>query len=209
MNLPRITRNFALAFVAGSSIAAAPLLASNSKSANVDTFEYTQTQQTQKVSPKGTVDEAVLANAPSPDVVIQGKKRKAVFVVDITNNILYKYNKDGEAEIAYSVASGKASTPTTVGARVVTHTETYPYSSAPASTKRRKHPKDYGPKIIVLEMINPKTGETWSNGEFIHGNNKPSSIGTHASGGCIRMDNEVIVELASQVKRGDVVLVTK
>jgi len=209
MNLPRITKSYALALVASGSIVAAPLLASNKTPVKGDRFEYTQTQQTKKVSPKGTTDETVLANAPSPRVIVQGRKCNAVIVVDITKNILYKYDENGQPEIAYSVASGKSSTPTTVGARVVTHTETYPYSNAPAATKRRRNPNDYGPKIILLKMLDTETGETWDNGEFIHGNNKPSSIGKHVSGGCMRMDNEVIVELASQVKRGDIVIVKK
>ena len=91
----------------------------------------------------------------------------------------------------------------------MTHIETYPYKTAPAATKRRKSPKDYGPKLIGLKLINPKTGSTWVNGEFIHGNNDSSSIGKYASKGCIRMDNEVIKVLSAQVKAGDVVIIKK
>ena len=170
-----------------------------------DTFEKT----TQIVPPKGTEDVAVLDAAPSPNVTIQGKKRVAVFVIDITKNILYQYDKDGVPIAAYSVASGKKSTPTAVGVRRVSHIETYPYKTAPKATKRRKHPNDYGPKLICIEMLNPKTGETWFNGEFIHGNNDPSSIGKHASKGCIRMDNDVIKKLAKEVKRGDIIIIQK
>ena len=48
-----------------------------------------------------------------------------------------------------------------------------------------------------------------SNGEFIHGNNNPASIGTYASHGCIRMDNDVIVQLSKEVKPGSYVLIQK
>ena len=58
-------------------------------------------------------------------------------------------------------------------------------------------------------MIDPKTGKKWDNGEYIHGNNKASSIGKYASKGCVRMDNEVIQILAKQVKNGDVVIMKK
>ena len=92
---------------------------------------------------------------------------------------------------------------------MVTHVETYPYRSAPMATKRRRNPNDYGPRIICLETVNPKTGAKGSTGEFIHGNKNPNSLGKYASLGCIRMDNEVIKELAKQVKRGDIVVIKR
>lgn len=174
-----------------------------------------RTNQTQKVTsttsvpPKGTTDPEVLAKAPSPQTTIMGKRRTATIVIDLSTNVLYKYDKDGNPEIAYRVASGKKSTPTDEGIRLVTHTETYPYKTAPAATKRRQNPQDYGPKLIHLTMIDPKTGKKWDNGEYIHGNNKASSIGKYASKGCVRMDNEVIQILAKQVKNGDVVIMKK
>jgi len=58
-------------------------------------------------------------------------------------------------------------------------------------------------------VLNPKTGESHFNGEFIHGTNNPNSIGKHISHGCIRMDNEIIQELSKQVKRGDIVIIQK
>ena len=161
------------------------------------------------VPPAGTTDAAILAQAPSPKTTILGKEKIATIVIDLSTNILYKYDKNGNPEIAYRVASGKKSTPTAEGIRLVTHTETYPYKSAPAVTKRRQNPQDYGPKLIGLTMIDPRTGRKWVNGEFIHGNNNRSSIGKYASKGCVRMDNEVIKVLAKQVKAGDVVIMKR
>ena len=58
----------------------------------------------------------------------------------------------------------------------------------------------------MLDKIDPLTGEKSNTGQWIHGNNKVSSLGQRESGGCVRMDNEVIKELSAQVKHGDIVL---
>ena len=61
---------------------------------------------------------------------------------------------------------------------------------------------------MYLTIVDPKTGNNLgSNGEFIHGNNNASSIGTYASHGCIRMDNEVIKKLAAETEKGTYVLI--
>lgn len=168
-----------------------------------DKFEYTTPP------PKGSSETTILANAPSPSVMINGEAKSAIIVVDLSKNVLYKYDQNGTPEIAYRIASGKKSTPTDPGVRIVTHIEKYPYRSAPAHTKRRRNPRAYGPNTICLNKINTKTGEQSSTGEFIHGNNDASSIGKYASLGCMRMDNEVIKELSKQVKRGDIVIINK
>jgi lipoprotein-anchoring transpeptidase ErfK/SrfK len=49
---------------------------------------------------------------------------------------------------------------------------------------------------------------TLSGGEYaIHGTNRPESIGTYASYGCIRMFNEDIVDLFRRVRIGTEVVV--
>lgn len=185
----------------------------NSKSANAQTVDTTPPHDTfeksKPVLPSGTTNDSILLFAPSPEVLIQGELRNAKIVVDLSKNILYYYNEDGIAQNAYLVASGKPSSPTHTGVRVVSHTETFPYKTAPYSTKRRRRPWDYGPKIIIVDRLNPETGEKSQIGEFIHGNNNPESIGHYASMGCIRMDNEVIKDLSSKVKRGDIIVITK
>lgn len=51
---------------------------------------------------------------------------------------------------------------------------------------------------------------TLTGGEYaIHGTNKPSSIGTYASYGCIRMYNQDIVDLYDRVRVGTRVVVTR
>jgi len=161
------------------------------------------------IPPSGTSEEVVLKGAPSPKIAIEGEEKNAEIVVDLARNILYHYDENGEPLCAYLVASGKKNTPTDTGVRVVTHIESYPYRNAPIGTKRRRTPGSYGPKIICLQKLDPETGLRSSTGEFIHGTNKPESIGKYASLGCIRMDNTVIKELASQVKRGAIVIIKK
>lgn len=52
-------------------------------------------------------------------------------------------------------------------------------------------------------------GEQRSSGEFIHGTNNPETLGEYVSQGCIRMDNDVIRDLALEVKRGDIVIIKR
>lgn len=197
MKIMNSIRTFALSTVMAVPLLAAPV---DSQTVKQDTFEYS-------IPASGTSDKNKLVGAPSADVTIAGVKHKAAIVVDLSKNVLYKYDSDGNPQTAYLVASGKKSTPTHTGVRIVTHTETYPYKTAPAKSKRRRAPRDYGPKIICLNKVDVKTGEQSPTGEFIHGNNNPNSIGKYASHGCIRMDNEVIKQLSQQVKRGDIVII--
>ena len=89
---------------------------------------------------------------------------------------------------------------------MITRVEDYPYSTA-YGTKRKRNPNDYGPNVIIIENIDPETGKiVGRNGQFIHGNNNEKSLGTHASLGCVRMDNEVIKKLSQEVKRNTYVL---
>ncbi len=170
-----------------------------------DRFELVE----KNIPPSGTSEKSVLKNAPNPHIYIAGERKTAVIVVDVSKNILYHYDEEGEPLEAFSIASGKLSTPTHTGARIVSHVETYPYSNAPYGSKRRRNPRDYGPKIIILDKLDVETGERSSCGEFIHGNRNPDSIGTYASKGCMRMDNDVIKYLSAQVKRGDIVVVKR
>lgn len=164
---------------------------------------------TSTIPPEGTYDKKLLANAPKPFIKIVDKNKTAKIVVDLSKNILYKYDVQGKPEVAYLIASGKKSTPTHTGVRIVTHKETFPYRGAPRSSKRRRNPRAYGPKIICLNILDPKTGEQRSTGEFIHGTNNPEALGEYVSHGCMRMDNDVIQDLALEVKQGDIVIIKR
>ncbi len=190
------------ALAAGTFVLPSVALKAQGRFLDRDIFQHEET-----VKPSGASSNFILNTAPSPEITIAGKKHKATVVVDLATNVLYHYDDKGNAVNAFLVASGKKSTPTEKGIRAVTHVETFPYKSAPASSKRRKKPYDYGPRIICLETVDPKTGARGVTGEFIHGNNNRASLGKYASKGCIRMDNDVIKALAKVIKRGNFVLI--
>ncbi len=169
-----------------------------------DTFEPV-------ITPQGVKDKAFLKYAPDPNIKIAGENKKAGIIVDIKSNVLYRYDKDGNPINAYLIASGKKSTPTDRGVRIVTHTEKSPYRSA-IGTKRKRNPENYGPFAIILKKIDTKTGNQSNTGEFIHGCKKyedtfESDPGRYVSGGCMRMDNSVIEKLALNVKKGEIVII--
>lgn len=175
-------------------------------SSNIDDEKGLSVEQ-EKVSPKGSSSPQHLKNAPSPIITVAGEKKLAAIVVDTKTNLLYTYDDKGNAKTVYSVATGKKYTPTRKGIKMITNVEAYPYKTA-YGTKRKKNPNDYGPNVIIIENINPETGKIYGrNGQFIHGNNNPKSLGTYASLGCIRMDNEVIKKIAKEAVKNSYVLI--
>lgn len=233
MKLSKISGTIGIAVLTGALVIGAPTKTRAQATSNKeDKFEYVNKQSSQSpllkskmkrwakkvfsktvsLPPaKGSSADSILAFAPSPKIIVEGKLRLLTFVVDVTNNILYHYDNSGNPIMGYRIASGKLTpkTQTEEGLRVISHVETYPYSNAPSQTKRHRNPKDYGPRCIILEKLDKVTGEKSSTGEFIHGNRDATSIGKHISKGCMRMDNDVIKKLAKVVKRGDLVLVIR
>lgn len=188
----------------------------NTAPLKADTFSKSEKQtelvdSIKNIEDNTKLDSVELAQAPSPIVTIANKKQNVGIVVDVQKNKLYRYNENGKIKDGYNIASGilgkNGKSITGTGIRRVHHIEEFPYKSA-RGTKRSKNPKAYGPNILYLTIIDPKTGEEkGSNGEFIHGNNDASSIGKHASHGCMRMDNKVIKQFAKEVKKGTLVLI--
>ncbi len=159
------------------------------------------------ITPEGTTDIRILINAPSPKIEVVGKSLFAKLVVDIANNTLYKYDEDGFPLKAYLVATGARGNRTKSGLRIVTYKEKFPYKGAPANTKRILDPYPYGPYIIFLNAVNPKTGRQRFVDQFLHGNGNERSIGKKVSHGCMRTNNKVMTqELSKEVNRGDYVL---
>lgn len=158
------------------------------------------------VTPQGTTNMLVLINAPSPHIKILGKSHFAKLVIDIRNNTLYKYDKSGFPLKAYLVATGARGTRTRTGLRIVTYKERFPYSSDPTSL-RAQDPFSYGPYIIFVNVINPKTGKQSVIQQLLHGNGSEYSIGKKVSHGCVRTNNSVMkYELSKEIKRGDYIL---
>ena len=150
-------------------------------------------------------DSKILGKAPTPEIEIQGKKKLATLVVDIKNNILYRYNEAGQAIEAYKTACGAAKTPTPKGISIVTDIQDYPYSTLSPATKRYKNPDDYGPNILELKSVNPETGAIVDNGIFIHGTKNPYAIGKKVTHGCVRVHNKDIMYLVTKIKIGQYV----
>lgn len=100
---------------------------------------------------------------------------------------------DGDRVVRmYHVATGKRTTPSPRGEfRIV---------------NRVAHPTWYGPHRIVAPGAANPLGTRWMGlsvpGFGIHGTNVPSSIGSDASHGCIRMKNEDVEELFERVPVG-------
>lgn len=151
---------------------------------------------------------ADIASIPVPIFEMAGEYKFASAVVDLSQNKLYHYDSNGNLLSIYPVASGKHSTPTKAGIRKIINIESYPYRNAPENSKRYKNPSDYGPKIIILAIIDQQTGEiSGYNGQYLHGTNNPSSIGKYASKGCIRMHNKTIKELSTKLKKGQYIII--
>ena len=183
---------------------------------NYDTFEYitpvkqsTNSVQNRIIPEGGTTDAKFMSKAPNPHIVIAGEDKTAVIVVSIKDNLLFKYNKQGKVERVYSVATGKPSTPTKPQVCIVTHKEKHPYRGAPKTTQRWQTPNAFGDYCVCMEIIDTKTGKQRKTGQFLHGTNKPESVGHKASKGCMRMFKKDITTIKDQVNRGDIIIVAE
>ncbi|WP_407524110.1 L,D-transpeptidase [Methylobacterium oryzisoli] len=121
---------------------------------------------------------------------------------------LYYVNGDGTA-IRYPVAVGRAGKQWTGYARIEGKYVQPAWS--PPSEVKRDNPRL--PAVIAGGSPRNPMGAaalTLDRGEYaIHGTNRPSSIGTFASYGCIRMFNQDVVDLYGRVQVGTTVVVTR
>ena len=169
---------------------------------------YEQKQDYFEKSQATLITEVPDSMLESPELQVGEEYIYPAVVIDLSEGKLYHYDLDGYLYDAYPIASGKKSTPTKPGLRIVTGIEEYPYKSAPKTTKRNKNPKDYGPYVITLANIDMQTGQvTGSDGQFIHGTNNPKSIGKKASKGCVRLSNDDVTELVKHLFKEQYVLV--
>lgn len=196
VHIPRIVKNIA---VTAPLMLATPLLKAQSQELQADVFE-----KTESVELINSADSTLL----SPGVIVGDDLVYPAVVVDLSEGRLYHYDYDGYLRDVYPIASGKSTTPTIPGLRIISDIEAYPYKNAPKTTKRYKNPNDYGTHLLNLSIVDQKTGEiTGSNGQFIHGTFKPSSIGNKVSKGCVRVNNDAIDTLAKSLSKGQYVLI--
>jgi hypothetical protein len=112
--------------------------------------------------------------------------RNVSILVDISEERLYLIDTEKNIILKkYTIASGKAETPSPVGTWKV--------------ASMGKWSGGFGTRWIGINVPWGKYG--------IHGTNKPCSIGCEASHGCIRMRNKDIEELYEYVKRGMIVCI--
>jgi lipoprotein-anchoring transpeptidase ErfK/SrfK len=136
-----------------------------------------------------------------------GRELPGTIVINTRERRLYLV-VDGEVAIRYAVGVGKAGRQWQ-GRAVIDGAHIEP-AWAPTPEIKRDNPSL--PDVIPGGSPGNPMGAralTLSGGEYaIHGTNRPESIGTYASYGCIRMFNEDIVDLFSRVRVGTEVVVT-
>ena len=149
----------------------------------------------------------ILGNAPSPKFKLKGNETIAKGVVDITNCKFYVYDSEGKAIEAFNVANGASSSPTKQGVRKVISKMIYPYSNCPKNTKRYRFPRDYGPKIAYLNLVDTITGTLRDNGQYLHGTRRENVLlreNRHFTHGCTRLHNRDALYVVNDVlKVGD------
>lgn len=124
-----------------------------------------------------------------PDPGCDGDK----IIVDKNKNILYLY-KNGDLARMYRVATGERPEYTPEGKFTVMNK----YSIPSDPGKERFGPRWLGigvPSEKDLRSQEPDQRAPRGIKYGIHGTDEPESIGTYASGGCVRLSNEDILEL--------------
>ncbi len=120
--------------------------------------------------------------------------------IDKTNNKLHLY-KDGELKKTYPVATGRTEELTPEGTFTMVVKINKPgWKNIPGGDPNNP----LGEKWMGMS-VNGDNGRTYG----IHGTNKPESIGTHASSGCVRMKKEDLIELYNTIPEGTPVWIHK
>lgn len=125
-------------------------------------------------------------------------------IVDKSENLLYLY-ESGDLTKIYRVATGKKQQYTPEGIFKIVNMEDYPRGKDPDSQLGAcwmglSVPPERDKRATQFDERAPQ-----GNKYGIHGTNEPDSIGTHASGGCIRMHNNEVTEICKRIKIGTVV----
>lgn len=121
-------------------------------------------------------------------------------IIDKHKNLLFLY-REGRLLKRYNVATGKQPDFTPEGAFTITNK----YSVTPNSGNERFGPRWLGisvPNTNDLRSEKPDQRAPDGIKYGIHGTDEPNSIGTYASGGCIRLYNKDILEIYDLVYIG-------
>lgn len=126
-------------------------------------------------------------------------------LVDAQARRLY-LKRDNQEVVSYGIAVGTGRTPTPQGEYKVEAIRHKPAWYPPASIRREYAAKGKELPLVVPPGKGNPLGEYFvrlQNGIGIHGTNQPRSIGRAVSHGCIRMHDEDVKQLASELKTGD------
>lgn len=163
-----------------------------------------------KVSPakgKKLWQDAKSAKLGAAAVPKAGEKNARV-LVDLSEHRLTIYNDDGGVERVLPVAAGAWGTATDVGTKIV-----YDKVADPSPIAWALWPESrggaFGTRMLDLSWYDPDTGASWGSGEELHGTYARNSIGTDASHGCVRMQNEDIEWVYNKLSIGDIVVIQK
>jgi len=134
-----------------------------------------------------------------------GDEAPGTIIVDTANTYLY-YVLPGGRAIRYSIGVGREGFAWS-GVRTVERKAEWPDWTPPPEMIARA---PYLPRFTAGGEGNPLGARAmYLSGSFyrIHGTNAPSTIGSRATSGCIRMINEDVIDLYDRVKIGTKVVV--
>jgi lipoprotein-anchoring transpeptidase ErfK/SrfK len=126
-------------------------------------------------------------------------------IVDTQNTYLYYVLGGGQA-IRYGIGVGREGF-TWAGVKTVERKSEWPDWTPPPEMIARS---PYLPRFMAGGVTNPLGARAmYLSGSFyrIHGTNAPSTIGSRATAGCIRMVNDDVIDLYDRVKVGAKVVV--
>jgi lipoprotein-anchoring transpeptidase ErfK/SrfK len=158
------------------------------------------------VEPQAAGEDAQLPDRLHKQIVSFDRSEPAgTIVIDTGNTYLYYVLGNGRA-IRYGVGVGREGF-TWSGVKSVERKAEWPDWTPPPEMIARA---PYLPRFMAGGVTNPLGARAmYLSGSFyrIHGTNAPSTIGSRASSGCIRMANDDVIDLYERVKVGTKVIV--
>jgi lipoprotein-anchoring transpeptidase ErfK/SrfK len=138
-------------------------------------------------------------------VDLRSNEAPGTIIIDTPNTHLYLVLPGGKA-IRYGIGVGREGF-TWSGVKTVERKAEWPDWTPPPEMIARS---PYLPRFMAGGETNPLGARAmYLSGSFyrIHGTNAPSTIGSRATSGCIRMANEDVIDLYARVKVGTKVVV--
>jgi lipoprotein-anchoring transpeptidase ErfK/SrfK len=147
----------------------------------------------------------VRADLRRATVNYQTNEAPGTVIVDTQNTYLYYVLGGGQA-IRYGIGVGREGF-TWSGVKTVERKSEWPDWTPPPEMIARS---PYLPRFMAGGVTNPLGARAmYLSGSFyrIHGTNAPSTVGSRATAGCIRMVNDDVIDLYDRVKVGTKVVV--